>query len=248
MPVREVVPSSLRKFEYSVIGKASRQLKNPLTLAWNFLRLVFTAFRCAFTHLKLLHLAGHLVDAFAVPAVLTTANAAITSVTMMNRRISALPMSNPVEPADRRRSVADDSDSVGAEVKNGCPNTYRRRGGRIAFRGGDEVVPPPVRRPSGVRARWSSSLPWKCLAVATQVQERSRPVWLQAGVVCDLGRERMLQLVPLRPLQQFGLSLAAELEPQVAIDVKTHCVFTSFPKRKAGCVIRHAAASPSGIG
>jgi hypothetical protein len=35
----------------------------------------------------LLHLAGHLVDAFAVPAVLTTANAAITSVTMMNRRI-----------------------------------------------------------------------------------------------------------------------------------------------------------------
>jgi hypothetical protein len=35
----------------------------------------------------LLHLAGHLVDAFAVPAVLTTANAAITSVTMMNRRM-----------------------------------------------------------------------------------------------------------------------------------------------------------------
>jgi hypothetical protein len=32
----------------------------------------------------------------------------------------------------------------------------------------------------------------------------------------------VLQLVPLRPLQQFGLSLSAELEPQVAIDVKAH--------------------------
>src|SRR5205823_1113952 len=33
-----------------------------------------------------------------------------------------------------------------AEVKNGCPHTHRRRGWRVAFRGGDEVVPPPVRR------------------------------------------------------------------------------------------------------
>ena len=81
-------------------------VEESVDVGLELLRLVCTAFRCALTHLKLLHLAGHLVDAFAVPAVLTTANAAITSVTMMNRRIPALPMLNPVEPADRRRSVA----------------------------------------------------------------------------------------------------------------------------------------------
>jgi hypothetical protein len=47
-------------------------------------------------------------------------------------------------------------------------------------------------------------------------------VWQRAGVVGDLVREPTLQLVPLRSLQQVGLSLAAKLEPQVAIDVKTH--------------------------
>jgi hypothetical protein len=48
--------------------------------------------------LKLLHLAGHRVDAFAVPAVLTTANAAITSVTMINRRIPPSPCRNQSNP------------------------------------------------------------------------------------------------------------------------------------------------------
>jgi hypothetical protein len=42
--------------------------------------------------------------------------------------------------------------------------------------------------------------------------------------------------------------LAAELEPQVAIDVKAHLCITSFPKRKVESVMRHAAASLSGIG
>jgi hypothetical protein len=42
------------------------------------------------------------------------------------------------------------------------------------------------------------------------------------GAVCDFGGERPLVLVLMRSLQQLGLSLAAELEPQVAIDINTH--------------------------
>ena len=124
----------------------------------------------------------------------------------------------------------------------------RRRRGRAGLPSATatRLVPPPVRRPSGVRARWSSSLPWQCLAVATQVQERPRRVWLQAASIARaLFQERMLELVPLRPLQQFGLPLAAELEPHVAVDVKTHQCFTSFPKRNVGSVMRDMQRPPS---
>jgi hypothetical protein len=72
-------------------------------------------------------------------------------------------------------------------------------------------------------------------------------VWQRAGVVGGLVQKPTLQLVPPCSLQQVGLSLAAELEPQVAIDVKAHLCITSFSKRKVGSGIRHAAASPSGI-